>query len=176
MQCPPVNRPADAARRSLVGMGAECSSRVSTMHGQLARKLACSSRGSTPEEDKEHHPKQIKIQKSNFEIDISRRGGSKPKFQKTNYLGNWPAARNMNCDFRFLIFDFQFLLFGFRGDLKIKCSYPGRGGGQASARPRAGLAARPSHRPPPGGGWMDRLTVNRVPCQSARKVSWLTAG
>ena len=37
VQCPPANRPADASCRSLVGMGAECSSRVSTMHGQLYR-------------------------------------------------------------------------------------------------------------------------------------------
>ena len=176
VQCPPANRPADASCRSLVGMGAECSSRVSTMHGQLSREPFCSSRRSTPEANKKHHPPKNKIRKSNFEIDILSRGGSKPTFRKTNYLGNWPAARNMNFDFRFLIFDFRFLLFGCRGDLKIRCSYPGRGGGQASARPRAGLAARPSHRPPPGGGWMDRLTVNRVPCQSARKVSWLTAG
>ena len=40
VQCPPANRPADAARRSLVGMGEECSSCVSTMHDQLSRKLA----------------------------------------------------------------------------------------------------------------------------------------
>ena len=36
--CPPASRPADASCRSLVGMGAECSSRVSTMHGQLYKK------------------------------------------------------------------------------------------------------------------------------------------
>ena len=38
VQCPPANRPAGAARRSLVGMGANYSSRASTMHGQLYRK------------------------------------------------------------------------------------------------------------------------------------------
>ena len=68
VQCPPANRPADASCRSLVGMGAECSSRVSTMHGQLSRKHLCSSRRSTSR----RQTRSTAPKKSKFENRISK--------------------------------------------------------------------------------------------------------
>ena len=59
-----------------------------------------------PEAEELHRKNKIENQKSDFEIDISSRRGFKTTFRKTNYLGNCPAAQNLNFEFRFLNFIF----------------------------------------------------------------------
>ena len=92
--CPPANRPADASCRSLVGMGAECSSRVSTMHGQLSRKHLCSSRRSTSRrQTRSTAPKKSKFENRISKLIFRAAGGRNQNFERQTIWETGPRLK-----------------------------------------------------------------------------------
>ena len=156
-------------------MGAECSSRIPTRDQSMSFKPLCTggntARGKQGAPAKQNRKSKIEVRNSYFEP-----RGVETKISKDKLFGK--PARGSKYEVLFSIFEFRFSSFTFRvparSQNQVFISWPW---GRAGFGPAQGGLSGPAQSPPsPGGGWMDRLTVNRVPCQSARKVSWLTAG